>query len=180
MLKSFSVANRAILLLCILATVTGSLISSDWQGFGHDPCHYTAVSNTSLMNDTLAQQPDNYTSPSHSINATLTTTLQSVKFDEHSVVRQLSVNVSFLHADNCIALSTEDDACYWNPVSRVTGKLCIECHAVCRSRQRSIDFVQFSVGFSVILFVSQLYLMSVFSVASDYTPKRYQVSSTDS
>ena len=178
-LKSFSVANRAILLFCMLATLIGSLISSDWQAFGHDPCHYRInnISNTSF-NDMALTKSENYTALSHTTNATLGT-LQSVKFDEHSFV-PLSVNDSYLHADQCISLSTEDHACYWNPVSRVTSKLCSECHPTCRSQQKSINFVQFSIGFSVILFVSQLFLTSVYSVASDYTPKRSQVSHTDS
>lgn len=171
MLKSFSIANHAILLFCILATLVGSLISSDWQAFGHDPCYYRIdnISNTSL-NDTVLTNPENYTTLSHTINATLNT-LQSVKFDD--VLS--SVNASYLHADHCVALSTEDHACYWNPVSRITGKLCTGCHPICRSQQRSVNFVQFTTGFCVILFVSQLFLTSVYSVASDYAPKRFQV-----
>ena len=166
-MKSFNVANRAILLFCIVATLVGSLISSDWQAFGHDPCHYTLSSRSS--NDTLTQL-ENYTALFH-----MNETLYTLKFDNHSFV-PLSVNASYLRADHCIALSTEDHACYWNPVSRVTGKLCSECHPTCRSQQKSINFVQFSIGFSIIVFVSQLFLTSVYSVTSDYTPKRYQVS----
>ena len=174
-MKSFSVANRAILLFCILATLIGSLISSDWQAFGHDPCYYRIdnISNTSL-DDIILTNPENYTTLSHTINGTLNT-LQSAKFDYSFDDILLSVNASYLHADHCVALSTEDHTCYWNPVSRVTGKLCIECHSVCRSQQKSVNFVQFSTGFCIILFVSQLFLTSVYSVASDYTPKRYQV-----
>ena len=171
-LKSFSVANRAILLFCILATLLGCLISSDWQAFGHDPCHYT-LSSTSF-NDTLIQLENDtaYTK----FNKTLDTQdLSSVTIDEHFIVPP-SINASLLHANHCIAMSTEEHTCYWNPVSRVTGKLCIECHPACNSEQKSINFVQFSIGLSLILFISQLFLTSVFSVASDYTPKRYQVS----
>ena len=171
-MKCFSVANRAILLFCMLATLIGSLISSDWQAFGHDPCHYRI----NVSNDTLTNS-ENYTALSHTINATLNTP-QLAKSDGQSFV-PLSVNASYLHADHCISLSTEDQACYWNPVSRVTGKLCSECHPTCRSQQKSINFIQFSIGFSIILFVSQLFLTSVYSVASDYAPKRYQVSCTD-
>ena len=177
MLKSFRVANRSILLFCMLATLIGSLISCDWQALGHDPCHYEI--NTSF-NDTTLAKPENYTALSHDhmTNATLNY-LQSVKLDDVDNAVTLSTNAtttSFLHADLCISLSTEEHACYWNQVSRITGKLCTECHPICRSQQRSINFMQFSIGFSVILFVSQLFLTSVYSVASDYAPKRHQVS----
>lgn len=151
-----------------MATLAGSLVSSDWQAFGHDPCRYYTLSSTSL-NDTLTQL-ENYTHTNESLN-----TVEPASFDEQSFI-SLSINASLLHAEHCEALSTENHACYWNPASRVTGKICTECRPVCRSQQRSINFIQFSIGFSIILFVSQLFLTFVYSVASDYTPKRYQVS----
>lgn len=157
------------MLFCITATLAGSLVSADWQAFGHDPCRSYSVLSSTSFNNTI-NQLENYTMLSHTNE-----TLQLASFGEHSFI-SLSINASLLHAKHCGALSTQDHVCYWNAVSRVTGKICTECHPVCKSQQRSINFIQFSIGFSVILFVSQLFLTSVYSVASDYTPKRYQVS----
>ena len=170
-LKTLKVSNRAILISCISATLAGSLLSSDWQAFGYDPCqsqHYT-ISRSGSVTHTTPQEgvPNTY------INETSNGILP-ISFDEHSVIP--SINVSLLFANQCIAMSTLDHTCYWNPLSRVTGKLCIECHPACRSEQSSLNFIQFCAGFGIILFVSQLFLTSVYSIASDYTPRSYQVS----
>ena len=157
LLKSFQVSNRAILLFCILATLTGSFLCSDWQAIGHDAC---SVSGTHLADNITLKNT--------------TTGLVSVNLDELSLPVP-SINMSLVFANHCIAMSTEDHSCYWNPTSRVTGKVCIECHPACRSEQRSINFIQFCVGINIILFVSQLFITSVYSVASDCAPKAYQV-----
>ena len=161
-------SNRAILLFCTLAILTGNLLSSDWQSFGHDPCKHRF---------TRSHPSDNLSLPLHDmayLNETVTNH-ESVAWDEYFIHGPLSVNESLILADHCLSLSTTEHTCYWNPLSRVTGKLCIECHRTCRSEQKSVNFIQFCVGFSIILFVSQLFVTTVYSVASDYTPKAFQV-----
>ena len=36
--------------------------------------------------------------------------------------------------------------CFWNPHSRITGKTCPRCDRLCRSRQTTLNFVQFIMG----------------------------------
>lgn len=170
-LKSARVSNRAILLFCILATLTGSLLSSDWQALGHDPCH-DIFSRTAQENRTVYIQQRNTTDSYET-----TSEYFLVDYDNASIATTLPllVNSSLSFAEHCKGMSMMDHACYWNPLSRVTNKLCIGCHPACRSEQKSINFIQFCVGISIILFVSQLFLTSVYSVASDYTPKAFQV-----
>lgn len=166
-MKSVKVSNRAILLFCISATLTGSLLSSDWQAIGQDPCHDT-FSRTALENSTVNVQPTN-TTDSEITNELL------IEYDDDSITLPPSMNSSLTFAEHCTGMSVADHACYWNPVSRVTNKLCTRCHPTCRSEQKSINFIQFCIGISIILFVSQLFLTSVYSVASDYTPVAFQV-----
>ena len=180
------------LLFCILATLVGSLLASDWQSIGHDPCSYAFSKtnppfNATHDNSTVSSRtdsPQNVTQNQQEViddiiynNGTGDSILLSSDFDEYLVegTSPLSVNGSLFFADHCKNMSTEHHTCYWNPISRVTGKLCIECRAVCRSERKSVNFVQFCFGICIILFVSQLFLTSVYSVASDYTPKVYQV-----
>ena len=167
-MKSIKVSNRAILLFCILATLTGSLLSSDWQAIGHDPCHDT-FSRTALENSTVYAQQTN-TTDSETANEHLL-----IYYDNDSTPIPPNINSSLSIAEHCTGISITDHACYWNPLSRVTNKLCIRCHQTCRSEQKSINFIQFCIGICIILFVSQLFLTSVYSVASDYTLVAFQV-----
>ena len=168
MLKAAKVSNRAILLFCLLATLAGSLLSSDWQAIGHDPCHDT-FSRTALENSTVYSQQTN-TTDSETTNEHLL-----IDYDDDSTPLLPSINSSLSVAEHCTGMSVTDHACYWNPLSRVTNKLCIRCHPTCRSKQKSINFIQFCIGICIILFVSQLFLTSVYSVASDYTQVSLEV-----
>ena len=46
----------------------------------------------------------------------------------------------------CLAYSSPPDECFWNPNSRVSGIVCDECLKVCRSKDKSLNFVQLLIG----------------------------------
>ena len=75
----------------------------------------------------------------------------------------------------CESLSTSDNKCFWNPNSRVTGEKCSTCRVVCLSQQKSLTFIQFSIGVALIAFVLQLGVAFYVAVASNMTEKRSQV-----
>jgi len=57
----------------------------------------------------------------------------------------------------------------------VTGEHCTTCRPVCLSTQRSLNFIQFSIGVALIAIMLQPGVVFYIVVASNITNKQYQV-----
>ena len=125
---------------------------SDWQSIGKDPC---------LV-------------PSSTLNVTAASTLET-----QGNITEFNSSWSQYDwktlADECEEVNSTLHQCYWNPNSRVTGKLCKDCYPVCRSTQKSLNFVQFTVGFAIFSVSVPLQGVPLIVVVSDYTPAESQV-----
>ena len=75
----------------------------------------------------------------------------------------------------CRNLSTSGSECFWNPNSRVTGEYCAECFKVCRSVDKSLNFVQFSIGAMLFAMTLSPFQISPVVLVSDVIPLKYQV-----
>ena len=120
---------------------------ADWQSIGHDPCREGFP-----VNDSTYAQPHR---------------------DELTLAPNEYVTAE--GDQECRNLSTRGSECFWNPNSRVTGEYCIECFKVCRSVEKSLNFVQFSIG--ALLFATTLspFQISPVMLVSEVIPLKYQV-----
>ena len=75
----------------------------------------------------------------------------------------------------CEAQSTSSQSCFWNPQSRITGEYCNTCHELCQSKQRAINFYQFSVGVLLVSLTSPLGFVYAAAITSDITSIESQV-----
>ena len=145
--------NRILLIVSLIVGLVGTMLATDWQAIGQDSCHLQFVKGTNGSVPDLADASD---------------------FNFQEIDPPMS-NFSDL-ADICIAGSSESHECYWNPQSRITGTLCSLCRPVCRTESMSVNFVQFSLGISLITVSSLLIWMTVLAIATDCTAKDAQVS----
>ena len=164
--------------------ITGAVIISDWQSIGHDPC----LTANNLSNITLPLTNNVNISLWHQSNSEPQTNYSLLTGD--SVLGSLPINAStydsfptnissdelLVKASYCNARSSMDDTCYWNPLSRVTGKPCRECYPACHSVQKSLNFIQFSVGIAILITAVPLSSVALAVVASDFAPLELQVS----
>lgn len=178
-MRELGVAVRKRFILSFSMIIVGAAIISDWQSLGNDPC-LLAVPETNDANNTtllfannsryLWQDNSTYDAsyPIHGNNS----------MEGHVSSNNSSLEEVLLKAIYCKARSSMDDTCYWNPLSRVTGKLCKECYPVCRSVQKSLNFVQLSIGATLFITAVPFSATTLLLIASDFVPLEIQVHKT--
>ena len=198
-LKRARLDNRIGLGLSLLLGLLGILLVGDWQGIGDNPCALvTAAEPTTNSNVNISTVnhssllPHDYVGsgsgsgsglglqilPDELHNTELDTSGEDPgTFEVHPEVRE-NIVFSTNESDNkklCESQSTSKHKCFWNPKSRVTGEHCTTCRPVCLSTQKSINFVQFSIG--IMLASSSNFLTYHFTtvVGSNIVDRHYQV-----
>ena len=89
--------------------------------------------------------------------------LQSLK-----VVRD---NIYDLAVEKC----EEFDQCHWIPNSYVTHHHCADCQPICRNTHHTLNFVQFTVGLTLLMCTMEVMYIGMFLLLSDSVSKEYQV-----
>ena len=163
-LMELKITTRKILALAICFMITGLAIMGDWQGIGHDPCLAASPHNFSFTSNT--------TMLSVHANANSTKSMQEWNAGSGSLE---SLDREMLQASHCEARSSSGHDCYWNPVSRVTGKLCKDCDPVCRSVQKSLNFVQFALGVTLLTSTIPVATITTSLVTTQFLPLELQV-----
>ena len=150
-LKQLQLDNRKVFIVGICMGIAGSVTMSDWQSIGNDPCLQVTTERVNLAsNESLYDSKTDL--PVFSESAT------------HTAL-----------AYKCEQLSTAEYKCYWNPKSRITGKICKDCYAICRSIEKSLNFIQFSVGLALFLLCIILTTTPLYVIGSDFVPVESQV-----
>jgi len=154
-------------MICLM--VIGLAITGDWQSIGHDPCLSASSNYMNLTNST----------PTLDSNSTLMPA-QGWYVGNRSLelLSNESLDVDLLEAATCKAHSSPDHTCYWNPMSPVTGKLCKDCDQTCRSVQKSLNFVQLSIGATLFITAVPFSATTLLLIASDFVPLEMQVHKT--
>ena len=173
-MERLKIDSRVGLLGVLLVALIGTLLLSDWHGFGGNPCNplsmnVSSVSQKSTSNDGLDK--------SHSFSAhdSIWSGSGSGLDRGHDGANTSENEDSLLVREFCESLSTSDHQCFWNPKSRVTGEHCTTCRSVCLSKQKSINFIQFSIGVALIAIMLQPGVVFYIVVASNITDKQFQV-----
>lgn len=107
----------------------------------------------------------------NSVSSAIRTELE-MQIKEH----QYSLKETYILANACREASTSRFECYWTQHSQITGKFCADCHPACRSEHKSLNFIQFCIGISLIKIAMASFPTASYLSASDYAPKRLQVS----
>ena len=185
--------NRVISLVAFFCGLSGSLIATDWQALGGDPCdqfslnnfnpyinNSTAWNSTVFSNvpadgsGTLGPSEVNVSSPSSLLWCEIDPSdyrCISAKYDIDLDVCEGSLDHSAVSSVNssclCEAFSGAPYYCFWNPHSRVVSEDCPRCAPLCRSRKHSLSLVQFLVGLCLINLFSAVGRISITTVVSD-------------
>ena len=173
-LKSLRVNNRIVLIVALVMSLTGTILTADWQAIGQDPCHIQ-FTNAQTSNASWNSSDSNLNSLRGSFVNGTTLDLTNVRDSNFHEIDPLMSNISDFQADICIAGSSESHECYWNPVSRITGTVCSLCRQVCRTESMSVTFVQFSLGMGLIGVAALLLWTALLGIATDCTAKSAQV-----
>ena len=163
----------------LILALSGSLIATDWQSLGGDPCDQFSDGSINLS---LSAQYNNNTSGSGAEFM-----LCDMKHEDLYCIAERS-NVDLTHCIDddimlvenascvCEAFSDAHEYhCFWNPHSRVTGRDCERCARLCRSHDRSLNLVQFLIGISIVSSIIVIGRISITVIVSDALAGESQV-----
>ena len=194
LLQRLKLDNRIIAILGIFCTVTGMVLMADWQSIPPDPCtnfslYYhpelpNSLSNISLNPCSIASSDCQWPSNGGSVYNV------SAKRDKDIVIESfLQMPESIAHTQEvhpvlnstaynmamnvCESLRESQYHCHWIPKS--TGTLCQACPAICRGIDRTLNFIQFTIGAFIFGGTISLVRISTVIVISDVVSKDYQV-----
>jgi len=194
-LQAVKLNSRIITILGIIFSVIGLILMADWQSIPYDSCtefslfHHpelaSDVSNTSLPPCPLVL-PDcpwmNY-SLWHNITAVMTSEEEVTVADmslqhtervssRHPVVNELAYKFAM---NVCESLSSSQYHCHWIPNSVITHRLCHACPPICRSVDRTLNFVQYMIGAVIFRLAFIIPNIGIMMVISDTVSRQYQV-----
>ena len=88
----------------------------------------------------------------------------------------LELDVYTIAMNVCESAVVPHHQCYWVPNSRVTKHHCGDCQPICRSIERSLNFVQFVLGASLLMVAIPIAWVPIAALISDRVPRSAQVS----
>ena len=72
-------------------------------------------------------------------------------------------------------ICTSHEGCRWNQLSSITNTVCFSCPPICRSVERSLNFVQFSLGVTVFVMAIPISRVILMILISDNLNRNKQV-----
>ena len=155
----------------VIATI-GSILASDWQSIGGDPCRQIGRLNFSQEHyDMYSSGSGDYTP----INCTNELS-NPICFANSFSIDPTACNSSFTTSCLCEQFSSVPNyQCFWNPMSRVTGDYCDRCREVCLSKSHSLNFVQLFIGITAMTIWQPPGRLVVTAIASDLYGENSQV-----
>ena len=183
--------NRIMFIAALLTSVAAAVLLADWQSLPYDPCtEYSLYHNPELVERYMTEIKNSSgllsrdSSLEHyggllwekSVDGTpLVNETPSVIASHPPSVNQINLEVIDLAVNKCESLYTSL-GCHWTPMSLITGKDCPDCRLLCRSVDKTLNFIQFCLGAVLLLISVPSVRVSLVNVTSDYVNKEIQVS----
>ena len=96
--------------------------------------------------------------------------IQTVRVEDHP---EFKIKPELLDASD-LCLSSPDN-CYWNQFSPITKVDCFACPPICRSVERSLNFIQFAIGVTIFVLVIPISRVVLMVLISDNLSPENQV-----
>ena len=93
-------------------------------------------------------------------------------FEEH--ITKLIGDINVVSSNQQICKSHED--CYWNQDSFITGDYCVDCLPICKSKSKSLSFIQACIGLGLITLSLSMGRYILFPIMTKVSPPQSQVS----
>ena len=158
-LQYFKLKGYGLTVLGLTCTIISLLIMTDWQAIGSDACTKHSLFHHSQLADQYRLQL-----AQSNISESGMVSVQSLQVVEGEVY-QMAVNRCEFAGEHC----------HWIPNSRVTGQHCSDCQPICRSTRHTLNFVQFTVGFTLFVSTVSLMYIGIFILVSTSVSKQFQV-----
>ena len=194
LLKNLRLDNRIMFIAALLTSIAAAVLLADWQSIPSDPCtEYSLYYHPGLI-DRYQQEIENSsglvtqnTSFQHyggllwEKSVDRTALLSVVNGTPSAIVshplsaNQINMEVINLAVNKCESLYNSL-GCHWTPTSYITGKDCPDCRLLCRSVDKTLNFIQFCLGAALLLVSVPSVRVSLVNVITDYVNNEIQVS----
>jgi len=194
LLKNLRLDNRIMFIAALLTSIAAAVLLADWQSIPSDPCTEYSLHYHPGLIDRYQQEIENSsglvtqnTSFQHNggllwENSVDRTALLSVVNGTPSAIvshplsaNQINTEVINLAVNKCESLYNSL-GCHWTPTSYITGKDCPDCRLLCRSVDKTLNFIQFCLGAALLLVSVPSVRVSLVNVITDYVNNEIQVS----
>ena len=194
LLQYLRMNNRIMFIVALLISVAAAVLLADWQSLPYDPCTEFSLYYHPELVERYKQEIKNSSGlvprdislehyggllweksadgmPLYSVvNETL-----SAIVSHHPSANRINKEVIDLAVNKCESLYTSLH-CHWTPMSLITGKDCPDCRLLCRSVDKTLNFIQFCLGAALLLISVPSVRVSLVNVITDYVNKQIQVS----
>ena len=194
LLQYLRMNNRIMFIVALLISVAAAVLLADWQSLPYDPCTEFSLYYHPELVERYKQEIKNSSglvprdislehyggllweksadgTPLYSVvNET-----PSAIVSHHPSANRINKEVIDLAVNKCESLYTSLH-CHWTPMSLITGKDCPDCRLLCRSVDKTLNFIQFCLGAALLLISVPSVRVSLVNVITDYVNKQIQVS----
>ena len=160
-LQQVKLNSRIIAVIGLLLSIAGAALAADWQSLPGDPC-------TKLSPFHHPELAANYSNDNFVYNGS--------KHAHSQALQVLEGDVYVIAMNKCESASIPNHQCYWVPNSIVTKRRCNDCQPICRSKTRSLNFVQFLLGVTFIQVSASIAKVPIYALLSDRVSRDAQVS----
>ena len=162
-----NVNNRVIAVLGLSISLLGTFLMADWQSIPYDPCTELSL----FHHPELADDYNNIESNTseafniyHDVNESVY--IQELQMFEESVYN--------LARNKCEEANIKHH-CHWIPSSPISKEMCSDCQPICRSVDRTLNFVQFLIGAIISEFSQPVARITFTAIVSDQVRRDLQV-----
>jgi len=192
LLQNLRMNNRIMFITALLISIAAAVLLADWQSIPYDPCTEYSVYYHPELIDRYKQEIQNssglVTSFEHYGGGLLwkksmdgmplhpiVNESPSAMVSHPPSANQINMEVLNLAVNKCESLYTSL-GCHWTPMSYITGKNCPDCKLLCRSLDKTLNFIQFCLGVILLLISVPSVRVSLVNVITDYVNKQIQAS----
>ena len=159
--------TRAIAVIGLTIGITGTILMADWQSIPYDPC-------TELSLFHHPELAENYTLH-RNFRMSVTHPNQSSEFLHIQQLQIFEESVHTVAKNRCEEARIRSHHCHWIPHSFISKHPCVDCPPICRSKDRSLNFVQFYLGALLFAFSLLLTGPAIVAIISSQIRQELQV-----
>ncbi len=166
--------NRTLAFIGVIGSIIGASLIADWQAIPYDPCTEKSPFHHPDIVDTY--NISSFEFADHDYSAFSNEMVQKLSVTKREVI-VLTNQQTLIALEGCENVTYKGHPCHWIPKSSLfKWHYCTDCQPICRSPLRSLNIIQFCLGFVIIFcFMYPMCVTASTALLSDNTSTHMQV-----
>ena len=165
-MRLLRINTRIICIFGLTVSMIGAFLLADWQSIPNDPCTELSLFHNPELADQYRAENALAISPVANISNSMYYRESRQVFAKIQVLQSFEDSVYNVARNRCEEARFGNHRCHWIPDSIVSKELCADCQPICRSVDRSLNFIQFLTGATVFQFAHPIVRITVVAILS--------------